>query len=223
MSYSYFMASSRELQTGSYALSPAAVYPSFAAFMESEDYRLNERVRRAVELLRPDSGKPCDLRKAVGQVQVFQRLRDSRCVDIYPFPDGSERTPEEESIAAWFTLPYLYQTDEFAADLLCKYLRPDDRLEFLSVFLGHDEPLRQPVAGVIDLQDFAVGKLSLWDATNIVSTPPDNNLTRVLPPRAPQTHFEIRFTDFSKIICTVFLDSAEVYWNRKQLRLQGLF
>ena len=221
MSYFYYLACSRELTAGTYALPPKTIYPSYAAFMDSEDYRLHEQAFRSSELLNKDAGKLCDLRRAVGKVHVFQRLRDSRCVEIYPFPAACQRTQEEESIAAWFSLPYLYQVDEFAPDLLCKYLRPDDRVEFLSVFLGHEEPIRKPVVGTTDLQDYADGRLDRWEMFKMISTPPDNNLTCILPPSTQQTKFDIRFTDFSEVFCTVFLDSAEVYWNWESLRLQG--
>lgn len=222
MSYFYYMACSQALETGLYAHPPTRIYPSYSTFMESLDYRLFEQKQASFKHLKPNPDKPENPRKADGQVHVFEHFRDNYCLEIYPFAPTSERDSELEFVAAQFTLPHLYQIDYFDPNFFCKYLYPDDRLVFLCVFLGHGDPLQPPVTGTFDLQDYVDGKLCMEDIYEIISTPPDNTLTHVLPPRTPQTHLKIVPADFSDVICTVCLDNADEAWNRRKLRGQGL-
>ena len=222
MSYYYYVACSRELNTGDYFMPPKSVYPSYAAYMDSEDFQIFESKRTGIGQYKANHELSFDPRIVHGTVHVFESLRDSRCVSIYPFPSPSKRSEEENFIAGQFTLPYLYEISEFPEDLLCKYLQADDQLEFLCIFLSHDNPPDAPVINTLNLQDYVDGKLDFCNIREVISTPPANNLTRILPPSQPQTQFRIEPVDFLKVICTIYLSNADVFWNQKELRKQGL-
>ena len=213
MSYFCFMACSRELELGGYGLLPKTVYASYTEYMNSKDYHPRSFYPRIRDRL-----------AAVGTVSVYESLREmSDGIYLRPFPEPSKWDDELKFIASQFSLPYLYAISDYNLDYMCKFLNPDDQIEYLSIFLGHGKPLAKPVVATIDLQDYVDGKLSEADIEEICYTPPDNNFVRFIPPQEPQVHLPIVRRDNPDNICSVCGNFDSEAWNYSKLHEQGLF
>lgn len=213
MSYFHYIACSRRLETDHCSSQFLTVYPSYEAYMRSENYNLR-RYRAFDEPL-----------KAAGSVHFYSEMQDAEGFSLYPFTPPSLRDEEDDFVAGILTQPYIYSlgADGCDPDYLLKHLKPGDQLEYLCVFLGHDETPQKPVTGVFDMQYYLEHRdaITPFDFWQMICTPPDNRLTRIIPAcnsaNLPCTE------DSSDCICTIFRDKPCEWWDTEKLRRQGLF
>lgn len=210
MSYFCFMACSRRLELDHCNKRFLTVYPSYAEYMRSENYRF--RKYRAFN-------EPLN---AKGPVYFYSKMCEAPEPPMFPFPPLSSCNEEYRSVAVLFSQPYLYRLYDCDPEYLCRHLLPGDKLEYLSIFLGHDEPMRQPVVGTIDLQDYLEFRQSDKDISQKICTPPENNLTHFIPARYPGDYPYPYPSGDSDAVCVIFGDTASEWWDTEKLRSQSL-
>jgi len=223
MSYFDFFATSHEIPCGEFLTPPARIYPSYAAYMKSEDYRIHQS-------LTGSDVKPCFMEKgpdtpekAVGSVHVYTGHKQYMC--IKSLDNTSLKPEEEEFIRAQFTQPYQYACTGYYSNIfshVSQFLNPRDKLEVLTIFLGHGSPLTKPKKFTIDLQDYADGHITLKELYKSVYVRPKNRIVDYIMPRTPLPASELSTTDTSNLICTIFPYVRGEAWDFVKLKAQGL-
>ncbi|NLD60772.1 MAG: hypothetical protein GX647_14095 [Clostridiales bacterium] len=189
MSYFDYLACNRELPTGLFGLPPKAVYESYRAYMDSEDYVAprNFLTGEAAEI---GDEKRRKMREFKGAVVVYETFRDARYLSLEPYSPVVTRRgnavfePSRETMARHFALPYLYNlsvnNEATLLEYLCKYLAPGDRAEVYTCWAGEEELPRKGPERVVDLEDAVCGR---YEPDRLGK---DGGFTRYLAPREPQ-------------------------------------
>lgn len=212
MSYFNYIACSRRLELDHCSKCFLTVYSSYAEYMRSENYcRCKYRAF--------DSPT-----KARGSIHFYSQMCEAESFPLYPYTPSMLGPEENDFITHHLTQPYIYHFWHGSPDYLLKHLHSEDHLEFLSVFIGHGEALRIPVENTIDLQDYLAHRDTIWDIDffRMVRTPPENNLTHIIPVRNPQNCSYPCAADNTDCICTIFKDSPSEWWDMKKLQDQRL-
>ena len=225
MSYYTFIACSRELRCGEYRTPPKAIYPSYTDYKDSEDYRFHEALDPREYRYSVIDKRPFAPEKAFGSVYVYDLSRKEKCLRIDPFPGEAERLGAADFISSLFTLPYIYEVSGYnlsLRDFICASLSRKDRLEALTLFLGHGELPSKPVKHAVDLQVYADGNQAETEISRSCRRPPDSMFTEYIPPCAPLPDPDFAYFDPSDRVCIIHGSMRGEDWDTKKLRQQKI-
>lgn len=222
MSYYSFVACNRPLMPGEYGVRPDRIYSSYAEYMASPDYRSRSMGGEMASYRLERSVLP-------GKIYFYEQRMPMRntWMELREFPvlcnwiDEYRTKEEHDFIRKQFSLRYIYWGN-CQPDFICKYLRPNDRLESLSIFLGHGEPLVEPIRKIIDLQDYADGLQNFDTLWNDIPSPPANTLITYVPPQITRTQYAIESINLNEAVCVIYGNMDIESWNTRKLRKMGL-
>lgn len=191
MSYFDYLACNRELPTGVFGLPPKAIYNSYMAYRNSNDFVIPRNpVTNQLDDMNSEHQKK--LERLKGKVVVYETISDRHgvrlepCQPIITYRGNEVFETSKEVMAKHFTLPYLYNLDvsfeKTLAEFLCKYLQPGNQAEVYTCWAGEEENTFKGQVRIIDLQDVVQGR----NLTNLSQSPKGNVFTRYLAPSTPQ-------------------------------------
>ena len=225
MSYYTFIACSREIRCGEYRTPPKAIYPSYTDYKNSEDYRFHEALDPKEFRCSVIDKRPFAPERAFGSVYVYNLSRKEKCLCIDPFPGEAERLGAAAFISSLFTLPYLYALSGYnlsIIDFICAELTRKDRIEVLTLFLGHGEIPKEPVKHTVDLQDYAANRQTESKTIKTCPTLPDSCFVEYIPPLIPLPNPDFAYFDPGERICIIHGSIRGEDWDTKKLRQQKI-
>ena len=225
MSHYSFIACSRELRCGEYRTPPKSIYSSYTDYKNSEDYRIHSSLDPAEYPLSVIGMRPFAPENAFGSVYVYAPYQAEKCLSIDPFPGEAERLGAADFISSLFSLPHLYEVSAYNLsflDFICTALSREDRLEQLTLFLGHGETPVKPIKHTVDLQAYAEGRQTEHEIIQSCRTPPGSRFVEYIPPRTPPADPDFAYYDPSERICTIHGSMRGEDWDTKKLRRQKI-